>query len=110
MSDLSDTIKGFYSDFILRDLLSFVIPGAIVIGTLALAFLKIDVSTIWGQIYIVRILSQISIISWILLFGLFYMSGLGIQYVIHKIIVKNLKFDTKHTAKEFNNPCFGKTQ
>ena len=26
------------------------------------------------------------------------------------IIVKNLKFDTKLTPKEFSNPCFGETQ
>ena len=91
MTDLSDTIKGFYSDFILRDLLSFVVPGAIVIGTLVLVFIKNDVNTIWGQIYILRILSQISIISWILLFGLFYLSGLGIQYAGHRISLYTMR-------------------
>jgi hypothetical protein len=111
MSDLSDTIKGFYSDFILRDLLSFVTPGAIVFLTFIFAVLKIDISTIWGQTYIVHILSQISIIIWILLFGLFYIVGLGLQivnqrislYTMEKINLIDLIFPPKEYVNKFRD-------
>jgi HEAT repeat protein len=45
---------------------------------------------------------------------LYRMENEGVQEIIteaiEEIIVKNLKFDTKLTPKEFSNPCFGETQ
>jgi hypothetical protein len=81
MSDLSDTIKGFYSDFILRDLLSFVMPGAIVVGILILALSNIDFNSSYGLQYIVLVINHIPIVFWILMFGVFYVVGLGLQVI-----------------------------
>jgi hypothetical protein len=81
MSDLSDTIKGFYSDFILRDLLSFVTPGAIVIGTMILALSNIDFNSRYGLQYFVLIINHIPIVFWILMFGIFYIVGVGLQVI-----------------------------
>ena len=74
MSDLSDTIKGFYSDFILRDLLSFVTPGAIVVFSIAFML-----SESWEQLF--KNLCIIPWFAWILFFGFFYLIGLSLQVV-----------------------------
>jgi hypothetical protein len=91
MSDLSDTIKGFYSDFILRDLLSFVTPGAIVTGAFIFmmsgffsTFIPIQYSDLIPLIVSGGILwriFQMPIYVWILLFGLFYIIGIGVQHL-----------------------------
>jgi hypothetical protein len=104
MSDLSDTIKGFYSDFILRDLLSFVTPGAIVIGTLAITLANVDINTTHGQVYIVNIFSHIPIVIWILLFGFFYIVGYGLLCFNHWIsMITNGKIDFLFPPLQYNN-------
>lgn len=74
MSDISDTIKGFYSDFILRDLLSFVTPGAIVVFSLVFALWES-----WEKI--IYTLCLIPWPVWILIFGFFYLTGLTLQII-----------------------------
>ena len=81
MSDLSDTIKGFYSDFILRDLLSFVTPGAIVVGASIIALSDLVMGSKFGLLDFLLIFNHIPIFIWVLLFGLFYIIGLGLQYI-----------------------------
>ena len=88
MSDLSDTIKGFYSDFILRDLLSFVTPGAIIIGTIAFG---LNLETYMRD----------SIFIWILLFGVFYIIGIGLQFVREQI--PQLKFPPEMYQNRFRD-------
>jgi hypothetical protein len=85
MSDLSDTIKGFYSEFILRDLLSFVTPGAIVVGTFFFALSELENGSRFGISYFLFRVNHISIVFWILLFGFFYIIGLGLQNVSQRI-------------------------
>ncbi len=89
MSDLSDTIKGFYSEFILRDLLSFVTPGAIVVGAfifLLSGFFSVTIPQQHNDLMPVIIsgeliwtVFQMPIFAWILLFGFFYVVGFSIQ-------------------------------
>jgi len=81
MSDLSDTIKGFYSEFILRDLLSFVTPGAIVVGASIIALSDLVMGSNFRLLDFLFIFNHIPIFIWILLFGLFYIIGLGLQYI-----------------------------
>ena len=103
MSELSDTIKGFYSEFILSDLLSFVTPGAIVIGTLAFSLTNVDINTAHGQVYIVNILSHIPIVIWILLFGVFYIVGLGLQILSQEIIYLDFMFPPEDYINKFRD-------
>jgi|WetSurMetagenome_2_1015567.scaffolds.fasta_scaffold05260_9 hypothetical protein len=81
MSDLSDTIKGFYSDFILRDLLSFVTPGAIVGGAFMIALSYVGSGSKFGLQNFLFMINHIPIFIWILLFGLFYIIGFGLQNI-----------------------------
>lgn len=77
MGDVADTIKYLYEKFILRDVLSFVTPGALVVLT---AFLFIPDPTVGGRFQ--RLISDLQQISWvfyILLFGLFFAVGFAIQ-------------------------------
>jgi hypothetical protein len=85
MSDLSDTIKGFYSDFILRDLLSFVTPGAIGVGTFIYALSNFGIGVRYIQPHFLVLINLIPIFGWILLFGLFYVVGIGLQLIREKI-------------------------
>jgi hypothetical protein len=104
MSDLSDTIKGFYSEFILRDLLSFVTPGAIVILPSVFVLVNLDITTIQGQIHIVRTLADIPIAFWILLFGLFYLTGFGLQCFSHRIsLMSKGRIDFLFPPLKYNN-------
>jgi hypothetical protein len=107
MSDLSDTIKGFYSEFILRDLLSFVTPGAIVVGTFFFALSELGNGTIFGNSDFLFRVNHISIVFWILLFGLFYIIGLGMQNVSQRISLCTMKnfnhIDLIFPPKEYIN-------
>ncbi len=104
MSDLSDTIKGFYSDFILRDLLSFVTPGAIVILSSVFVLVNLDITTIQGQIHGVMILANIPIVFWILLFGLFYLTGFGLQCFSNRIsLMSKGRIDFLFPPLKYNN-------
>jgi hypothetical protein len=104
MSDLSDTIKGFYSDFILRDLLSFVMPGAILTASLVLTLVNLDINTIPGLFYVVKIIGVVSIVIWVLLFGLFYIIGYGLQCFSYLISLKtNGKIDFLFPPIKYEN-------
>jgi len=98
MSDLSDTIKGFYSDFILRDLLSFVTPGAIVVGSLFFSLFELGDGSRFGNPDFLFNVNHISFVFWIFLFGLFYIVGLGLQIVSQEISL--------YTMKKFNQIDF----
>jgi hypothetical protein len=78
MGDIGETIKGLYDKFILRDVLSFIIPGAIVILTGFLLFLPQP-----GFLQRLSALFEYSRdIHWLLyipLFGFFYTIGFAIQ-------------------------------
>ncbi len=71
MSDIGEGIKHLYSKFILRDVLSFVTPGAIVVGTALL--LK------WEPARILEWMRQVRGIMYIPIFGLFYAVGFALQ-------------------------------
>jgi hypothetical protein len=94
MSDISDTIKNLYREFILRDLLSFITPGAIVVGTIV--FLQWDIS---------QILEFFKAISWFVyipIFGASFMVGFAIQCLgeIAGIIkFHNCNTDAEHWQK-----------
>lgn len=90
MSDLSDTIKSFYSDFILRDLLSFVTPGAIVVGALMFILSNCWLRSWYGHPDFLLLINLIPIFGWILVFGFFYIVGIGLQYV--RECIPSLKF------------------
>jgi len=119
MSDLSDTIKGFYSDFILRDLLSFVMPGAIVFGALFFALFELENGSRFGNLGFLFGVPHISIVFWILLFGLFYIIGLGLQvesqgislYTMEKFNHIDFMFPPKEYVNKFRDisGCVKKT-
>jgi hypothetical protein len=71
MSDLSSALDNFYSNFVLRDILSFIFPGAIVCISLS----------IWINPDDNRILFISNILPIILLFGVFYLVGFSIQII-----------------------------
>ena len=70
MGDFGNAIKYLYDKFLLRDLLSFVMPGAIVIMTGLLLFEK------WGEVFgFIHAYWPL----YIPLFGLFFMAGFAVQ-------------------------------
>ena len=71
MSDIVDGIKDFYDHFIMRDLLSFVTPGAIIV--ISILLLKYDFS------HILDSSKSIPILVYIPIFGLFFMVGFAVQ-------------------------------
>ena len=78
MGNFGDAIKYLYEKFILRDMLSFVVPGAIVVFT---AFILVWPWTIleeqFGNLF--KFTSSIPWLLYIPLFGLFYMVGFSLQ-------------------------------
>ena len=71
MSELSEAIDSVYSKFVMRDLLSFITPGAAVVGAVSLSiFQPSDISTF---------LEKASIGVYVLLFGICYMFGFAVQ-------------------------------
>jgi hypothetical protein len=78
MGGLTDAIKYLYEKFILRDILSFIMPGAMVVFSASILFLP------WTglQAQFSNLLQFTSSIPWLLyipLFGLFYMVGFSLQ-------------------------------
>ena len=71
MGDFGDAISNLYEKFILRDLLSFITPGAIVVLTALLLFLPI------GELF--ELSRSMHWLLYIPLFGLFFISGFAIQ-------------------------------
>lgn len=71
MSELIRSIENLYDNFIFRDVLSFVIPGAII----AFSLMNLVASTS----RILEIIKSLPGLSYIILFGLFYVIGLAIQ-------------------------------
>jgi len=70
MSDIGDTVEHLYDNFLLRDLLSFVTPGAIVvISALLLKFCPSQ---------ILDFSKSIPFIMYIPIFGVFYIIGFAI--------------------------------
>lgn len=72
MSDIGDAIQSLYNKFIMRDVLSFVIPGAVVVGSL------LDLSQ---MSHILKLFHSNSIpfILYFPIFGIFYMVGFAVQ-------------------------------
>ncbi len=73
MSGIGDAIRYLYGTFILRDLLSFVTPGAIIVGSALL--LKFDPS----QDQILNFAKSIPLIVYLPIFGICYVVGFAIQ-------------------------------
>jgi hypothetical protein len=93
MSGLGDAIKYLYSQFILRDVLSFITPGAIVVLTAFLLFLPEPCLTQRLET-LFRYSTSIYWLLYIPLFGLFYVTGYALQ------CIKNLMhccYSTKKT-------------
>jgi hypothetical protein len=71
MSEIGDGIQYLYSKFIMRDLLSFVTPGAIIVGTLFLIH--------WDFSYDMNFFKSIPYILYIPSFGVLYIVGFAVQ-------------------------------
>lgn len=70
MNGIESIASRFYSDFILRDLLSFVTPGAIVLGSVLYLFLPLG--------FLLRIFNELNPLLYIPLLGLCYIIGIGL--------------------------------
>ena len=95
MSDISDTIKYLYREFILRDLLSFITPGAIIIC----AMLLLE----WDLSQILTFTKLIPLVLYIPIFGAFFMVGFAIQClgaeIFHVIKFHHRKIDKEHFTR-----------
>lgn len=91
MSEISDGIQYLYSNFIMRDLLSFVTPGAIVVGSLLLLH--------WEPSLILDFLKSIPFVLYIPIFGILYMVGFAVQCLGAEFI-PIIKFHHCKTDKE----------
>ncbi len=78
MAGFGDAIKYLYEKFILRDLLSFVTPGAIVVLTAFLLFLSKPCLT-QGLDTLFKYSQDMHWLLYIPLFGLFFMVGFAVQ-------------------------------
>ncbi|MFV1950929.1 MAG: hypothetical protein ACC630_03060 [Nitrospinota bacterium] len=98
MSDIGNGIKYLYERFILRDLLSFVTPGTIVVASILLPLLlnKLELSEV------LDISKSIPFIFYIPIFGFLFMVGFAVQCfgeVIHLIKIHEFKAKDKAKAK-----------
>ena len=78
MGDIGNAIKNLYDKFLLRDLLSFIIPGAIVV--LAALLLFLPEQSLWQRLEALFEYSRD--MHWLLyipLFGVFYLVGFAVQ-------------------------------
>jgi hypothetical protein len=71
MSEFDTVVSGFYSNFVLRDLLSFVTPGAILLGSILFLILPLN--------YLIRFFNNLNLILYIFLFGLCYIIGFSLM-------------------------------
>ena len=92
MSDIGEAIKYLYEKFILRDLLSFVTPGAIVIGSIL--FLR------WDFCQILEYSKSIPFVLLIPILGILFVVGFAIQCfgadIVHIIQFHSCKNDREH--------------
>jgi hypothetical protein len=70
MVDVGNVISEFYSEFVLRDLLSFVTPGAIVLGSV--------LYLIWPVGFLLHLFYFLNPLLFIPLFGMCYIIGIGL--------------------------------
>jgi len=107
MGDFGSAIKSLYQDFILRDVLSFVMPGAIVVLTAFLLFLP---ETCFNQ-RLDTLFSYSQDMHWLLyipIFGLFYMVGFAIQCLGEMFgFVRFSPLDEKSWGKRWSMFTFG---
>ena len=78
MGDIGNTIKYLYEKFILRDLLSFITPGAIIILIAFLLFLP-EPSLSQRLDTVLKYSGDMHWLLYIPLFGLFYIVGFAVQ-------------------------------
>lgn len=74
MKGFTDTIKYFYQEFLLRDLLGYVTPGALVIAT-ALVVVSPDLQTLLHG------MMDLPVLIYLVLVGLSFATGLAVQNV-----------------------------
>ncbi|HUS49303.1 MAG TPA: hypothetical protein VMZ91_04015 [Candidatus Paceibacterota bacterium] len=72
MSDISDTVKSLYEKFLMRDLLSFITPGSIVVLSIYLLG--------WGLDMIKSFFESLPFLLYIPIFGFLYIVGFATQY------------------------------
>lgn len=72
MQGIAEAIKYFYQEFILRDVLAYVTPGAIIVGCVLLLQYK-DLAAI------ISILKDIPFVASIPIFGALFLIGFGLQ-------------------------------
>ena len=100
MVTASDVLDSLYSNFVLRDFLSLVTPGAIILGTLLLCQFGFD-----GTIHI---LEQIPFVVYFPLFGICYILGVG-MWTIGELLSKALlngnftiyDYDTRDNERKY---------
>jgi len=90
MSEIGDGIQYLYSKFIMRDLLSFVTPGAIIVGTLFLIH--------WDFSWKFDFFKDIPFILYIPSFGVLYIVGFAVQCLGAEFIPA-IKFHNCETDK-----------
>ncbi len=71
MGEVSNIVRYLYSKFLMRDLLSFILPGAILITSVLLLFL--GPSQLFGYV------KEVPLIAYVLLFGFCFLVGFFIQ-------------------------------
>jgi len=76
MSNFSDFAKHLYSDFLLRDLLSFITPGAILLASFMCANFGINRS--------LEMLTSLHSLIYIALFGFSYLVGLAFSALANR--------------------------
>lgn len=87
MSGLSDTVKYLYEKLLLRDLLSYVVPGAIV-STAFAVMLDVTPLSLSHPIWLVRSLPSILQIGVLILsFGLLQIVGLAVGFVGESVLL-----------------------
>ena len=78
MQGFADAIKYFYQQFILRDFLAYVTPGALVIA--CVLFVKTGNFDTW-----LKTLGKIPLLAYLVLFGLSFAIGFALQNIGEKI-------------------------
>lgn len=103
MSDVSGIIKSLYSEFVLRDLLGYVVPGFIVLSCFALGIvpiLQVDSNTLVPKQLLARDRVSRSIVA-IMLCASCYLVGHGVVGVCFNTITPNRLYS--YALSAFNN-------
>jgi hypothetical protein len=69
--DIAEAVKYFYEKWLLRDVLSFVTPGALVVSAIALQYFSSD--------ELLTILAGLPLLAYVPIFGALYIIGFGLQ-------------------------------